>query len=85
MATISANPTTAVRSIELDTALDGPETIESWTTAQRSNGIFAEVVTLNGPAGGNPIFRYTGTIQALMGLLVASFEFTASEAIAELR
>ncbi|QGF20180.1 hypothetical protein SEA_SIXAMA_198 [Gordonia phage Sixama] len=82
MSTITANPTTAIRTIELDTVLD--QSPESWITEQAQNGIRAEVVTLSGPGGGNPIFRYTGAIQALMGLLVASFEFTVDEAIAQL-
>lgn len=71
--------------MELDTVLEAPETIESWIEIQRKNGVEATLVKEFGPAGGNPVFLYKGTIQALTGLLVATFELDAMETVGELR
>lgn len=56
-----------MRTIELDTVINEGESAQG-VIAELTQGtdVVGEVVTMNGPAGGNPVVRYTGTEDELI-------------------
>lgn len=58
--------------IELDTVLYG--TVAAWVAEVAEIGVVATLVTEHGPAGGTPVFEYTGTRTQLRALVRTYFE-----------
>jgi len=64
------------KTIEMDCVLftgNAEIDLEFWAYMERNN-ILPNVITWNGPGGGNPVVHFTGTDEALRNMLADVFE-----------